>query len=111
MRPKLKLKTMTDSLEQEPAELKATLETLIVEQRHGDEQTTILDLTRLVNHLNGRTPLAATNLPLADINGDGLLDQSDADALAGLILGAPTPPTPVTLEPASGATEIGRAHV
>jgi hypothetical protein len=73
----------------------------------GDGQTTILDLTRLVNHLNGKTLLAATNLPLADVNGDGLIDQSDVDALASLILGIPIPPAPVTLDPAHGASEVG----
>ena len=79
----------------------------VVGDLDGDGQTTILDITLLVNHLNGKTLLTATNLPLADVNGDGLVDSSDVNTLGDLILGLPIPPAPVTLDPASGASEVG----
>lgn len=79
----------------------------VVGDLDGDNQTTVLDITRLVNHLNGKTLLTSTNLALADVNGDGLVDQSDLTALENLILGIPIPAAPVTLDPANGASEVG----
>ncbi len=72
-----------------------------------DGQVTVLDLVRLINHVNATVTLSNAALPFADINGDGFVDQTDAGLLANLILGIPVPPKSATLEPSSGATEVG----
>jgi len=76
----------------------------------------VRDLVRLVNHVQtsagspppGGTGVLPSNLrPFADLNGDTLINQTDIDLLGSLILGIPLPNTPVTLEPANGASEVG----
>src|SRR6266568_6004292 len=42
-----------------------------------DGQITVLDLVRLINHLNGSSALTSEILPFADLNGDALINQSD----------------------------------
>jgi hypothetical protein len=75
----------------------------------ADGQPTVLDLVRLINHLNGVDSLSPSLLPFADINGDALVDSKDRELLADLILGLPLPSRPVTFEPASGSSEVGVA--
>src|SRR5262245_15993978 len=56
----------------------------------GDGRLTVIDLQRLINHLNAQRGLPAPSAALlpaslrgyADVNGDGILDQADADLLA-----------------------------
>lgn len=77
----------------------------------ADGRLTVIDLQKLLNHLNGSQPstpkLSTQLLPFADLNGDAFVNQSDVDLLAKAILGTPIPTPPVTLEPASGASEVG----
>jgi hypothetical protein len=79
----------------------------------ADGQHTVLDLVRLINHLNAPSlnsqPLDPQLAPYADLNEDGYLNQQDVDLLADAILGLPLPlnTRPVALEPASGASEVG----
>jgi hypothetical protein len=73
----------------------------------GDGQVTVLDLVLLIDHINGVTNLPPALLPSADISGDGILDQSDVDGLADLILGLPITARPVTLDPTSGSSDVG----
>lgn len=92
-----------------------------------DGQVTVLDLVRLINHIQssagvspansgaGFQPASSTGiLPVelrgyADVTGDGTIDQRDIDMLADAILGIPIPtrPRPIISEPASGASEVG----
>jgi hypothetical protein len=81
-----------------------------------DGQATVLDLVRLINHIqtsSGITLPDSTGLlpieqqPFADLDGDGLITQSDVDLLADLILDLPLPSRPVTFVPASGSSEVG----
>jgi alpha-tubulin suppressor-like RCC1 family protein len=58
-----------------------------------DGQGTILDLVRLLNHINGVAPLNAESLLFADINEDEYINQADVDALADAILGVTLLPT------------------
>lgn len=59
----------------------------------GDGQATVIDLTRLLNHLN-QTPLLSPVLaPFADVNNDGTVNEADVTALANAILAATTLPT------------------
>lgn len=56
-----------------------------------DGVTSILDVVAILNHLNGRIPLAENRLSFADIDRDGAVDESDvgqvaAAAVAGLQL-------------------------
>src|SRR6266511_2837921 len=86
-----------------PQLLRASLQKLGDLDENGE--ISVLDLVRLINHINGTTRLTAAKLPFADINGDGFVDRSDVDGLANLILGIPIPPKPATMEPATGTTE------
>ncbi|MCI0746812.1 MAG: dockerin type I repeat-containing protein [Verrucomicrobia subdivision 3 bacterium] len=74
-----------------------------------DGQATVLDLVRLIDHINSRTLLSAALQPYADVSEDGLINVTDVDLLAELILGIPLPPNTrsVALEPASGSSEVG----
>lgn len=56
-----------------------------------DGQLTVLDLTRLSNHIKGTHPLSAALALYADINGDGFLNDGDQQELVKLILGTRTP--------------------
>jgi len=47
------------------------------------------------------------SFPYADLNGDAFVNQTDVDLMADLILGLPLLMRPVTLEPASGSSEVG----
>jgi len=79
----------------------------------GDGQVTVIDLQRLLNHINSVG--ASFNLlavPLrgyADVTGDGYINQADVDMMAQAVLGTPitTSPRPLIAEPASGANEVG----
>src|ERR1044072_1463302 len=55
----------------------------------GDGQSTVLDLVRLINHVNGSAVLPLQLRGYADVTGDGRLDQSDIDLLADAVLGIP----------------------
>jgi hypothetical protein len=76
---------------------------------NGDGVVDVRDLVMLQNHLNGVATLSSNALPLADLNDDGYVTSADVDLLANLILGQPLTiiPRPVTLDPASGATQVG----
>ncbi len=75
----------------------------------GDGQLTVRDLVRLIAHINGSALLAPPLRGYADVNGDGYINQADADMLADAILGIPITAQPKALiaEPASGASEVG----
>src|SRR4029077_18480642 len=53
----------------------------------GDGRATVLDLERLVNHVNGNAPLSADLVLFADLNLDGLINSADVAALANCVLG------------------------
>jgi hypothetical protein len=53
-----------------------------------DTEVTVLDLVRLINHLNGTTRLSDPLPFFADVNQDTFLNQSDVDAMVEVILGA-----------------------
>lgn len=74
----------------------------------GDGRVTVLDLVRLLNHLNGHEPLPTALEPLADLDDDAYITQNDLNLLGDAILGMPVSvPPPVTLEPATGSSEVG----
>src|ERR1051325_6948057 len=52
----------------------------------GDRRATVLDLQRLVNHLNGTAPLPTNLLLFADVNLDGHVDKADVFPLVTPIL-------------------------
>lgn len=54
---------------------------------NGDGAVTVLDLTRLQNHLHGANPLPSELQLLADINQDGLVNELDVTGIADIILG------------------------
>ena len=60
---------------------------LLLGDLDGDNQPTILDLVRLIGHINGVSPLGAALQPYGDINEDGLINQADLDLLPNAILG------------------------
>jgi RHS repeat-associated protein len=70
---------------------------------------TVGDLVPLINHLTGLTPLPASLLPIADVDGNGEVNDGDLDRLTSAILGAePLPPFSVTrLESTSPADGEG----
>ena len=84
----------------------------------ADGRITVLDLQRLINHINA-VKGTAQNVPdrtlpvslrgYADVTGDGRIDQRDVDLVVKAILGVPitTQPRPIVAEPASGASEVG----
>jgi hypothetical protein len=62
-----------------------------------DGQITVLDLVRLVHHLNRTVSLSGDLTVFADVNQDGLVNQSDVFGLADVILGAAqAQPLPLT---------------
>ncbi|MBI2926950.1 MAG: hypothetical protein HYY24_14745 [Verrucomicrobia bacterium] len=61
----------------------------------GDQKPTVLDLVRMVNHVNGNPVLSADLQRIADVNQDSVVDQSDISLLADAILGlTPLPDVP-----------------
>ena len=66
------------------------------------------EVARLINHLNRSSALTSEILHFADLNGDALINQSDVDLMADLILGLPLPARPITLEPANGRRSPGK---
>ena len=67
----------------------------------SDGQPTVLDLQRLLNHLNASQPstlnpqpLSTQLLPYADLNEDGLINQADVLLLQDAILGRSVLPNP-----------------
>jgi len=61
----------------------------------GDGKATVVDLVRLVDHLNGTAPLSSNLLLFADVNQDGVVDSRDVTSIANAILGlAPLPNLP-----------------
>lgn len=53
----------------------------------ADAAVTVVDLTRLVNHLLGDPVLPASQVAFADVNGDGFVTTDDIAALTDMILG------------------------
>ncbi len=53
----------------------------------GDHAATVLDLERLINHLNGAALFSTNLLILADVNQDGVVNGADVPALVDTILG------------------------
>ncbi len=53
-----------------------------------DNKPTVRDLIKLINHVNGTTPLPENMRGFADINKDGKADQSDETAIIDAILGS-----------------------
>src|SRR5437773_2091768 len=60
----------------------------------ADSQPTVLDLVRLLNHINGTVSLSPALAPFADINEDGVIDQRDVDLLQSAVLGLSLLPNP-----------------
>src|SRR5436309_1658658 len=60
----------------------------------ADDQPTVLDLVRLINHINGTASLSSALAPYGDINEDGIIDQRDVDLLQSAILGQMSLPNP-----------------
>lgn len=52
----------------------------------ADGQPTVLDVVRLVNHLQGDQFLPASSLPFADVNEDEFVNTDDVEALTDVIL-------------------------
>jgi hypothetical protein len=83
----------------------------------SDGEVTVLDLVRLIRHVQSSAGLPLPGgglLPVelrgyADFNGDGVIDRTDAELLADAILGLPviTQPRSFSSEPAAGASEVG----
>ncbi|HTG43677.1 MAG TPA: dockerin type I domain-containing protein, partial [Verrucomicrobiae bacterium] len=76
-----------------------------------DGEITVLDLVRLLNHVNRQATLTTELSLFADVNQDGLVNQSDAFVLADIILGASQPQTlPPTrireTSPPNGASSV-----
>jgi alpha-tubulin suppressor-like RCC1 family protein len=67
-----------------------------------DGKATVLDLVRLINHINGSANqppatnllLASPLIPYADLNENGSIDQTDVDLLSDAILGVAPLPNP-----------------
>ena len=59
-----------------------------------DGRPTVLDLTRLIGHLNGSNILSASLQPWADINEDGQVNTNDLALLQNAILGLAPLPNP-----------------
>ncbi len=74
----------------------------------GDGQIIVLDLVRLINHINGSANLDPQLRGYADVNGDGYVNQADVAMLADAILGIPitSQPRPIIPEPSPGASEV-----
>lgn len=73
---------------------------LLLGDLDADTRPTVLDLQRLLNHLNAGTNaansgvLAASFLPYADLNEDGLVNTNDLVLIQNAILGLSTLPNP-----------------
>ena len=67
---------------------------LLLGDLDADNRPTVLDLQRLINHLNGTNLLPASLRPWADINEDGRLDTNDVLRLQKAVLGLDTLPNP-----------------
>ena len=76
---------------------------------NADGSVDVLDLVRLINHINGATPLANNLRGYADVNGDGYLNHADVTVMENAILGLPitTVPRLLLAEPGGGASEVG----
>ncbi|MBI3416751.1 MAG: Ig-like domain-containing protein [Verrucomicrobia bacterium] len=62
-----------------------------------DGRATVLDVVRLINHLNGAAPLVPELEPFADVDQDGFVTELDATAIARAIVGnTPLPAVPLT---------------
>jgi len=53
----------------------------------GDGEATVLDLVRMINHINGSTYLSSQLTFFADMNQDGSVNQTDIALLSDVILG------------------------
>lgn len=77
----------------------------------GDGVATVRDIARIAGHFNGTSPLPAADLPFADINRDGTVNDTDMDELVKEILGTREPATlPLasvrSVSPADGEGEV-----
>ncbi len=77
----------------------------------GDGQVTVLDLVALINHTRSSPALSPSVSVFADVNLDGVVNQTDVTLLAQVILGQYTVPSlaarAVTIEPPSGTSDVG----
>jgi phosphodiesterase/alkaline phosphatase D-like protein len=65
---------------------------LIRGDANGDNTVDVADITRVIDHVSGRTLLTGVALKRADISGDGAVDQVDLDLmLSDLLAGNPPP--------------------
>ena len=74
----------------------------------GDGKVTVLDLTRLQQHLTGANPLSLGLQIAADINQDGLVNDADVTGIADIIMGTRPPqqvPPPAILSTSPGFGE------
>jgi len=60
----------------------------------GDGEPSIVDLVYVINHLNGAIPLPETLLPFADLDENGVINETDVRILADAILGIGSLPNP-----------------
>jgi len=60
---------------------------LVLGDLDRDGKATVLDLVRLINHINGTDLLSANLAPLADLNRDGAVNAPDVSLLRDVILG------------------------
>jgi YD repeat-containing protein len=77
----------------------------------GDGQITVLDLTRLQNHLNGANPLQKLLQLQGDIDQDGLISDRDVSGIADIIMGLRLPqelppPTILSTSPSFGEGNV-----
>jgi alpha-tubulin suppressor-like RCC1 family protein len=67
---------------------------LLLGDLDSDGRPTVLDLQRLINHLNGSNALTVAVRPFGDINEDGVINTNDLALLQDAILGLSTLPNP-----------------
>ena len=77
----------------------------------GDGEATVLDIVRLINHINGSVPLSPDLQVLADVNQDGTINDVDvaliANAVVGLSILPNLPLDTIRLSsPLNGETEV-----
>lgn len=77
----------------------------------GDGQISVLDLTRLQQHINSSSPLSPALQLLGDINQDGLINEQDVTGMADIILGIRSLqevplPTVLTTSPMQGEGNV-----
>ncbi len=76
-----------------------------------DGMATILDVVRLINHVNGTRTLSSELVPFADINNDGFVDQNDVQGLVDRVLGRlPLDSLPLTFL-SKGSPSSGEGNV